>query len=514
MTSNVEIWTYVYDVSDLQSVKLKYRTDNDDVNDPATDHNETYAGGADVTAWSEIAMSSEYITPRTDPMPTVKADKYFAEITDVNNKLVDYYVEATDTKGNVKKSPILHVWIGNYTPGGGGGNGGTQGVTWEPASPFFTDTITITVTGASQGAKLHWGVNGSGGTWETPIADYRPTGSVLFGGSGPAVETPFNGPDSGKLTLKIGPFTNENQSVDRIPFVIHYDNDSWDNNGGNDYQITVRDTSGSSDTGSVVDPYVIDGQLDQSAAMVMHNGVDDVSLYLDWTDPYLYIATESALSQGGDVFLFISGSDNSASSGAPWAKAGDVLSYDAYIANESTNNYNTWDKLGLSQASSSYLEGKINIDDLFTGGRPSYINIGVGVYNTSDNGTLMKQVPKGNDDGNIDAGEYYEFNYTVTDVENDNNFATGVPEEYGLEQNYPNPFNGWSVINYSMPQEGNVSIKVYDVLGREAAVLINKFMPAGNHIVKLNSDILSSGVYFYRIQTAGFTQTRKMILMK
>jgi hypothetical protein len=89
-----------------------------------------------------------------------------------------------------------------------------------------------------------------------------------------------------------------------------------------------------------------------------------------------------------------------------------------------------------------------------------------------------------------------------------------TPSSYKLEQNYPNPFNPTTTINYSVAKAGFVKIKVYDVLGREAATLINENKPAGNYTVQFNASKLVSGVYFYRIETDNFVQTKKMILMK
>ena len=89
-----------------------------------------------------------------------------------------------------------------------------------------------------------------------------------------------------------------------------------------------------------------------------------------------------------------------------------------------------------------------------------------------------------------------------------------VPETYSLSQNYPNPFNPNTKIDYSVKANGNVSIKVYNVLGKEVAVLVNEFRNAGIYTVNFDASSLSSGVYFYTIQTGGFTDTKKMILIK
>ena len=85
---------------------------------------------------------------------------------------------------------------------------------------------------------------------------------------------------------------------------------------------------------------------------------------------------------------------------------------------------------------------------------------------------------------------------------------------YKLEQNYPNPFNPKTVINYSLPKQETVSIKVYDVLGNEVATLINSKQNAGDYSVEWDAQNFASGVYYYKLSAGNFEQTRKMILVK
>ncbi len=87
-------------------------------------------------------------------------------------------------------------------------------------------------------------------------------------------------------------------------------------------------------------------------------------------------------------------------------------------------------------------------------------------------------------------------------------------ETFRLEQNYPNPFNPTTNITYVLPKAENVSLKVYDVLGREVATLVNEVKPAGAYTVPFNASNLASGVYFYKLQAGSFVQTKKMMLVK
>ena len=99
----------------------------------------------------------------------------------------------------------------------------------------------------------------------------------------------------------------------------------------------------------------------------------------------------------------------------------------------------------------------------------------------------------------------------VTSVENENLTS---PASYTLYQNYPNPFNPSTVISYQLLVNGYVSLKVYDVLGKEVATLVNEEKTAGSYEVNFNSKELSSGIYFYTINAGSFVQTKKMILLK
>jgi hypothetical protein len=104
-------------------------------------------------------------------------------------------------------------------------------------------------------------------------------------------------------------------------------------------------------------------------------------------------------------------------------------------------------------------------------------------------------------------------------------FAT--VEDFSLSQNYPNPFNPNTKIKYTIPippvssplvkgrtKEGFVTLKVYDILGREVATLVNEEEPAGEYEIEFNATILPSGIYFYQIKAGNFVETKKMVLLK
>jgi hypothetical protein len=105
----------------------------------------------------------------------------------------------------------------------------------------------------------------------------------------------------------------------------------------------------------------------------------------------------------------------------------------------------------------------------------------------------------------------------VDEIKNDE-----LPLQYSFSQNYPNPFNPVTKIKYSIPsvtlrQAQNdilVTLKVYDILGREVATLVNEEKPAGEYEVEFNAANLPSGIYFYQLKAGNYSETKKMVLLK
>ena len=83
-----------------------------------------------------------------------------------------------------------------------------------------------------------------------------------------------------------------------------------------------------------------------------------------------------------------------------------------------------------------------------------------------------------------------------------------------LFQNYPNPFNPATIINYQLPKASFVTLKVFDLLGKEVKTLVNEFQESGRYNVTFNANNLASGVYIYRIQAGNFIASKKLILMR
>jgi len=107
---------------------------------------------------------------------------------------------------------------------------------------------------------------------------------------------------------------------------------------------------------------------------------------------------------------------------------------------------------------------------------------------------------------------------TITVGVGDNDQWFVQPSQYFLEQNYPNPFNPSTVISYQLPVSGKATLKVYDILGKEIATLVDEEKPAGSYEIefysKVGSNQLASGIYYYQMRSGDFVQTKKMILLK
>ncbi len=387
------VWTFVNDVSGVSSVTLKYRLDDDAV---VADANDLYAGGSGVGPWQSAAMTRRvfpagniYGDPSIDFFltPTYIADQYYHQVTGIRSRLVDYYVEAVDARGHVRRSPIQHVYVGD---GGGGGTGGDR-VSWTPNPARAGQTVLLQYNAAvgplagSLQIYAHVGFD----RWATVVSpDLLMTYRAATG--------------LHELTISVP------TSATWVDVAFRDAQERWDNNGGQDWHVTV--------TGTSQPAWVMNGQLDASARPVAQNGA-----YQTWAErrgDLLYIAGTGARA-GNDHFLFLAGAPG-AQRAAPWAKAGTVANWSAFLAEESDSGWNGWFDAAAGAATQSatgratgVLEGVINLRaELALGpgaALPDAVWLALGVYASPDGGALRfgLQVPASTDsDTLLEAAEY------------------------------------------------------------------------------------------------------------
>jgi carboxypeptidase T len=175
--------------------------------------------------------------------------------------------------------------------------------------------------------------------------------------------------------------------------------------------------------------------------------------------------------------------------------------YDYGFVDVSSNNGTSWMRIATFNGidSSSWKLQTYNLSSYVAGSS----NMLVRFRDSCDSGTNW-------DGWYVDNIKITGFNPGPLGVVNNNT----VPNKYSLEQNYPNPFNPSTQINYSIAKEGFVRISIFDILGREVKVLVNEIKTPGFYAVDLDGTKLSSGMYFYRIESGYFTDTKKMTLIK
>jgi hypothetical protein len=114
-------------------------------------------------------------------------------------------------------------------------------------------------------------------------------------------------------------------------------------------------------------------------------------------------------------------------------------------------------------------------------------------------------------------GESAQSNYVTAGITDPNKINTQngkIAEGYNLLQNFPNPFNPSTTITWQIPSDNHVSLKIYDVLGREICTLVDEFQESGIHQIEFNANGIPSGIYFYKLQSGSYSETRKLVLSK
>lgn len=191
------------------------------------------------------------------------------------------------------------------------------------------------------------------------------------------------------------------------------------------------------------------------------------------------------------------------------------LSNDSCIIEYSTNGGSSWIKLIGMGASTVLTSGTNSSPNMSTfASQDPFLP-----SNESQWAYKMFSIPSGVNRIRFNAKSDHGNNLYIDDISviHETGVTTQlnlIPEKFELSQNYPNPFNPVTKINFSVPKAGFISIKVYDINGKEIKNLVNEFKSAGNYFVNFDGSSLASGTYFYRIETGEFKEVKKMILIK
>jgi hypothetical protein len=133
---------------------------------------------------------------------------------------------------------------------------------------------------------------------------------------------------------------------------------------------------------------------------------------------------------------------------------------------------------------------------------------------TGDRAIALIRQAYGSDFVEMGVGRVVTLSSTLVDVGEESSVQPGIPQRYSLDQNCPNPFNPMTNVGFGMRNTCYVKLGVYDLLGREVAVLVNEKKDAGKYSVQWNASASSSGIYFYTLQAGAFRETKRMILLK
>ena len=289
-------------------------------------------------------------------------------------------------------------------------------------------------------------------------------------------------------------------------------------------------------TNSMGNPKVIGTVTDDTdASMKLYMAVDDTNLYVaaDITDDVFNVGDGNWWEQ--DAFeLFLGLYDQRGARHGKFSRGAEpdykfvIIGDSAFVEFGQTTPLNNKSYFhlynsGVNGSTDAVIEFKINLDSL------AAIN-GDSVFSAEEGMRVIFEPTWHDNDGS------YEGNIVLSSLNNDNAWQTTnvwshtyigrydgnilsadediVATRFELKANYPNPFNPTTTIEYSIGMAGQTRLMVYDIMGREIAMLVNEYRPMGTHKIVWNASSMPSGIYFYRLETSSFTRTQKMVLMK
>jgi hypothetical protein len=474
MPSDFYIWTHAYDLNGIGNITVKVRTDNDGTNTLANNQNETYAGGPEVGSWISLPMTKRVLPNSQAALnaaanngqinyfitPPELADYYFVKVDGANvpgfrGKLLDYYIEATDTRNNTHRSEIQHVFVADdgavthppATPGNVTATGtsstqitvawsavpdatgyvirrdgievGTTGATSYidgPFPPSTTRNYTVAARNAIGDSPPSAPVSAT--TQPPPPSPDVPTGLTGNPVSHTQIDLSWNASaGSTSYVLKrngitVGTptgtaFADQNLS----PSTLY----AYTVAGANGVATSPDSASLNVSTPAPPQNYTMDGAADFPGYRVNNPGM---TIYAALRGSRLYVATWSPGNDAAglnDHFIFVTDTLlPGATANAPWGKNGTIATAATkpFLAGESINTYAGWtnapsgSEVAKAPVTGGQLEGSIDLAAAF-GTVPPVVYIAAVAYQTANGGILGGQAPAGNGDGNLDPAEFF-----------------------------------------------------------------------------------------------------------
>jgi hypothetical protein len=383
---------------------------------------------------------------------------------------------------------------------------------------YSEDFNTLAITGTSSIVPIGWAFSEGGtnaNTTYTAGTGSSTTGDTYSFGAASLSERAFGGLRSGTLIPIIGvSFINNTGSIisqlpityigeqwragvtnrgaaDRLDFQLSTDATSLITGTWTDYDALDFQSPNINTTAGALDGNAAGNRTSVSSIITGLNIINGSTFWIRWTD---FDITSSDDGLAIDDFsidetnLPVELSSYSAivldnSVRLNWRTETEVNNYGFEIIRSAQNDI--WDKIGFVQGhgNSNSPKDYSFIDESVAGGKYFY---------------KLKQVDT---DGKFEYSKVIEVDL-------------GSPAKFELSQNYPNPFNPVTTIRFTLPQPGNVKLILFNILGEQVAELVNEFKDAGVHTINLNASELNSGLYIYKIESNGFVQSRKMMLLK
>lgn len=245
--------------------------------------------------------------------------------------------------------------------------------------------------------------------------------------------------------------------------------------------------------------------------------VDGTTLFVSSAEDGVYRSTD-----GGISWTLVNSGLTSTSVFSLYKKDSNLFAGTDHGIFLSTDNGNSWELRNTGMPEYSWVGKFISVNNMLIAGTITWD----GIYRSTDDGEHWQEINGGLINTSINdfavfneyvyAGTYYGglWMSPVSVVTGIDEPTGSSPAEFLLEQNYPNPFNPTTSINYILDKDGYVSLKVYNSLGQQVAELVRGFEKSGNHKVVFNGSGLSSGIYYYRIESGSNISVKKMVLLK